>query len=886
MSWTGFNWTNQHPRLVADLTGDGRGDLVGFGDDGVWVSLNVRGDGILQIPRRTYDGFGALAGSWHFDRHLRLLADLTGDGRADIVGFGDDGVYVALGNGDGVFRWAAGSNSFGYNEGWRIDQHPRFVTDVTGDGRPDLVGFGNDGVFVALSNGDGSFQPMQFVLNDFAPNAHSWHADRHVRVLADLTGDGRADIVAFGDDDVWVALSNGDGSFQQPMWGYGGLAYNNGWRVDQHPRFVADLTGDGRADLVGFGDDGVYVALNNGDGTFRWAAGSGDFGSDQGWRLDRHPRHLADLTGDGRPDIVGFGDAGVYVSLSNGDGTFQPGVGRVDGFGYDQGWRIERHPRFLADVSGDGRADIVGIGDDGVYVALSNGDGTFQPPQFVLADYSVTSTVSALKHIFVLMLENRSFDHMLGHSGITGTDAETGQPTTIDGLTGTESNSFHGITYPVTADAPYKLRYDPGHSFDAQLIQLCGYNDENNNRITYPPRGPYPTINNSGFATSYGLSDHDPANVMRGFTEEHLPFLHQLAREFVVCDRWFASHPGHTWPNRVFVHAATSGGMDMQPSDWQIFKWTANHWSGLELAHGTIYDRLEQAGLSKQIYCGDYWPMVGTLKGVSNAFDVRFINYLFDDLLNGELDDAVVIHIEPNYDEIHTFENGESQHPPSDIRHGDLLIKNIYEAIRNSPLWEQSLLIITWDECGGFYDHAFPPATVPPGDPQADDVENAHQFAFDQLGPRVPAVVISPLIPKNLVDHRVYDHASVPATIERAFGLAPLTARDKHANSLTTLISLGQPRQDTPARLDVPPGYEYPPALRVDRDPASLTGPVNDEALPGFLYSAAVQDFELRDPSEYPAIQAKVAAIKTRREAAMYMWDVAARMETRRSATG
>jgi phospholipase C len=214
-----------------------------------------------------------------------------------------------------------------------------------------------------------------------------------------------------------------------------------------------------------------------------------------------------------------------------------------------------------------------------------------------------------------------------------------------------------------------------------------------------------------------------------------------------------------------------------------------------------------------------------------------------------------------------------------------VLIKRTYEAIRNSPLWEQSMLIITWDECGGFYDHVAPPATVPPGDPQADDVENKHRFAFDQLGPRVPAVVISPLIPKNLVDHRVYDHASVLATIERAFGLAPLTGRDQHANSLTTLVSLAQPRQDTPAQLEVPADYELPPELHVDHDPAALAGPVDDEALPGFLFSAVVQDFELRDPSEYPAIQAQLAAIQTRREAAIYMDDVAARMVATRAAT-
>src|SRR5688572_17681618 len=164
-----------------------------------------------------------------------------------------------------------------------------------------------------------------------------------------------------------------------------------GWRVERHPRFLADITGDGRADIVGFGGAGVYVALSNGDGTFgpiqrvidNFAYGSG------GWRVERHPRFLADINGDGRADIVGFGGAGVYVALSNGDGTFQ-GIQRViDNFAYDAGgWRIERHPRFLADITGDGRADIVGFGGIGVYVALSNGDGTFGPIQRVIDNFA------------------------------------------------------------------------------------------------------------------------------------------------------------------------------------------------------------------------------------------------------------------------------------------------------------------------------------------------------------------------------------------------------------------------------------------------------------------------------------------------------------------
>jgi phospholipase C len=242
------------------------------------------------------------------------------------------------------------------------------------------------------------------------------------------------------------------------------------------------------------------------------------------------------------------------------------------------------------------------------------------------------------------------------------------------------------------------------------------------------------------------------------------------------------------------------------------------------------------------------------------------------------------VHIEPDYDSLlGGFSNGTSQHPCSDVRDGDLLIKWIYETIRNSPLWEQSMLIITWDEAGGFYDHVRPPATVSPGDPQADDVTNEHKFAFDQLGPRVPAVVISPLIPKNVVDHRVYDHASVPATIEHAFGLSPLTERDRLANSLTTLVSLAEPRQDTPATLVTPAGYEQPPPLRRDHNPAHVPDVPIDGALPGFLYSAAVQDFELRDPSQYDEIRARVASIKTKRDAAIYMDDVAKRMAAKQN---
>ena len=176
-----------------------------------------------------------------------------------------------------------------------------------------------------------------------------------------------------------------------------------------------------------------------------------------------------------------------------------------------------------------------------------------------------------IQHIFVLMLENRSFDHLLGYSAITGTDAVSGQPTSINGLTGTESNTYNHAPFPVTHPADFSMTVDPAHEFPDVLCQLCGP------AATYPKAGAWPPINNSGFVASYAeacAKANQPQSplgeVLKCYAPDQLPVLNALAREFAICDNWYAPMPGPTWPNRMFVHAASSAGLDHSPTTAEI----------------------------------------------------------------------------------------------------------------------------------------------------------------------------------------------------------------------------------------------------------------------------------------------------------------------------
>jgi hypothetical protein len=289
------------------------------------------------------------------------------------------------------FRATTGFGAGAGAGGWTSnDLYPRQVADVNGDHRADIIGFGNDGVYVALGQADGSFAAPHAATTAFgqAGSAGGWTSDdQFPRIAADVNGDGRTDIIGFGNDGVYVSLGQADGSFADPhaaTTAFGYAAYAGGWSSnDQYPREVADVNGDGRADIVGFGNNGVYVALGQTDGTFASPImGLAQFGAAPpggSWTSQTNfPRKLADVNGDHHVDIVGFGNDGVFIALGNGDGTFQPSMLDVGFFGasVDAGsWTSQdAYPRLLADVNHDGAADIVGFAGSGVYVAYSNGD--------------------------------------------------------------------------------------------------------------------------------------------------------------------------------------------------------------------------------------------------------------------------------------------------------------------------------------------------------------------------------------------------------------------------------------------------------------------------------------------------------------------------------
>lgn len=494
--------------------------------------------------------------------------------------------------------------------------------------------------------------------------------------------------------------------------------------------------------------------------------------------------------------------------------------------------------------------------------------------------------MQAIKHVFVLMLENRSFDHMLGFSGITGSDAVTGKPTQIDGPLAGFANSWNGKSFPASTPAVDPMLVDPHHEFKDVLKQLCGQ------AATYSDGGPYPPINCSGFVSNFEVDAKapSPGDVMRGFPQQGLPVLSTLAKEFAVCDAWFCSMPGPTWPNRFFALGASSAELDHSPTAAETLSWETS--DGFRFQNGSIFDTRRRVlfwktKLKWRIYAGNkIFTLAHALKGI-HIQDIDRYSRFAQDVSDAKYP-AQFTWIEPNYGHVLTdYVGGNSQHPRDGVAGGEALIKATYEAIRNSPLWESSMLVVIWDEHGGFFDHVPPPRANPPGDPAQFSGASLNGFAFDRYGPRVPAVVISPLIPRNTIDHRTYDHTSTLATVERLFKLHPLTARDRVASDLLPLASLSAPRTVPPELTALSPKMELAhrqiplDTLEVEAPPPTRPEePIEaDPNLPGFMYVVARTDKEL--PSEGVAFDAHVArvrdrvkTIRTRQDAHAYFEEV------------
>lgn len=425
----------------------------------------------------------------------------------------------------------------------------------------------------------------------------------------------------------------------------------------------------------------------------------------------------------------------------------------------------------------------------------------------------VAKPTRRIDHVVVLMLENRSFDHLLGfRSG-------------VDGLTGKEFNlvdpaepqSAQNPAVPVAKGAPFAFTapsQGPGHSFTDANVQLCG--SKQGPSASAPAR-------NDGYVQQFKselFSDHvaspttaQLAQVMQSFSPEQLPSLNALAEAFCLCDHWFSEVPGPTQPNRLYIHAATSSGL------------TYNNWSQ-KFDCRTIYNNLQDAGLSWGVYWTDDNEVAEFTQVASEADNFKdFATHFAADARAGQLPNYSFI--EPQFNSTHD-QPANSQHPPNDARYGDHLVADVYEALRsNEEAWARTLLVVTYDEHGGFYEHVVPPSTgVPNPDgldaPQPGAPSWVTPFAFDRLGMRVPAVLASPWIDPGVLSRQL-QHTSVLASVKRLFGLpAFLTKRDASAAAFDDLLQKrGAPRADTPRTLP------RAPLPAVSSDPEDPQNPGN-----------------------------------------------------------
>ncbi|TDD91722.1 alkaline phosphatase family protein [Actinomadura rubrisoli] len=340
---------------------------------------------------------------------------------------------------------------------------------------------------------------------------------------------------------------------------------------------------------------------------------------------------------------------------------------------------------------------------------------------------------SGIDHIVVVMMENRSFDHYLGW--LPGADGRQ------EGLSFTDAQGIEYATHHLKV--PHGCGFhDPDHSYAGGRTEFNGGKCD----------GWLRAGQNDVFSIGY-------------FKGPDLGFHGHAARDWTVCDRYFPAVMSSTFPNRIFQHAAQTDRI-------------SNTFAISELT--TIWDRLKAKGVPARYYFSDV-PFTA-LWGVKHLDISRNIQEFRTDARNGRL--PAVSFVEPGFlGELFLPGMSEDEHPLADIRFGQAFLNEVYTAVVDSPNWERTLLVINYDEWGGFYDHVPPP--VGP-DPRPDLDTGLRGF-------RVPCLLISPRARRGAIAHEVYDHTSILKAIEWRWGLAPLTVRDAAARNIAEVLDFASP---------------------------------------------------------------------------------------------
>ena len=338
---------------------------------------------------------------------------------------------------------------------------------------------------------------------------------------------------------------------------------------------------------------------------------------------------------------------------------------------------------------------------------------------------------SGIDHIVVLMMENRSFDHMLGW--LPGADGRQA------GLTYTDETGAAFDTYPLAPDFQGCGHPDPDHSYEGGRIQY-----------------------NEGACDGWLRAGESDLYAIGYYTAADLPFFAGATRDWTTCDRFFSSVLGPTFPNRFYLHA---GQTDRITNTFDIS----------ELP--TIWDRLIDRKVSCRYYFSDA-PFLG-LWGTKYVSISRHISSFFEACRTGRLPE--VSFVEPRFLESSTGLSTDD-HPHADVRNGQAFQNLIYSAVTNSPAWHNTMLVFIYDEWGGFFDHV-PPPTAP-----TSAIDRAAGNADGRLGFRVPAIIVAPFARRGAVDSTTFDHTSVLRFIEWRWKLDPLTTRSATANNIAEIL--------------------------------------------------------------------------------------------------